>query len=482
VRQGLSKLASLFFVGLIFLPVQLARANQGPIGAIYAATNNGVFKSTNGGASWTVANSGLAGNVFSLAIDPSNPSTLYAGTDGSHVFKSTNGGQSWIAASSGLEDTIVLSLAIDPANPNTLYAGTATSAFFPGSGVFKSIDAAQTWTASNSGLPVAIIDVLRIDPSNPATLYAGTNFAGVFKSTNGGQSWTAANSGMTNALIEDLAVDPVNPTTLYAAIGGCSFNCSLTAGVFKSTNGGMSWAGVNSGITDLQVVSLAVEPSDTNILYAGTRLHGVFKSIDGGASWTPVNPDLSSTLFAIIHLPLAVDPLNPGIVYAGTVNGVFKSTDSGMNWTSANTGFPASTSIFELAIEPAAAATSVEIDIKPGSSSNSINPRSNGNIPVAVLTTSSFDASSVDPGTVRFGQTGKEAAQLRSSQEDVDKDGDLDLVLHFNTQQSGLKCGDSLAHLTGRTFDGQPVTGSDSVRTAGCHMRDEREKDGEPGL
>jgi hypothetical protein len=88
---------------------------------------------------------------------------------------------------------------------------------------------------------------------------------------------------------------------------------------------------------------------------------------------------------------------------------------------------------------------------------------------VAVVTTKSFDASSVDPSTVRFGRKGNEAAPLRSSLEDVDGDGDVDLLLHFATQQTGLRCGDSSARLTGNTFDGQEIEGSDSVRTVGCH-------------
>jgi hypothetical protein len=112
----------------------------------------------------------------------------------------------------------------------------------------------------------------------------------------------------------------------------------------------------------------------------------------------------------------------------------------------------------------------VAIDIKPGGSPNSINPRSNGNIPVAVLTTDSFDASSVDPSTVRFGRKGKEAAALRSSLEDVDGDGDLDLVLHFDTQQTSIVCGDTSARLTGKTSNGQQFTGSESIRTVDCQQ------------
>jgi hypothetical protein len=149
--------------------------------------------------------------------------------------------------------------------------------------------------------------------------------------------------------------------TVYAAIEGCSVNCFFPAGVFKSTNGGMSWVGVNFGITDLQVVSLAVDPRNTNVLYAGTRSNGVFKSIDAGGNWSPVNPALESTLFAIVHLPIVVGPLNSGTVYVGTFNGVFKSTDGGRSWTGANSGLPASTSVFALAIGPHVAPTIAEL-------------------------------------------------------------------------------------------------------------------------
>lgn len=110
----------------------------------------------------------------------------------------------------------------------------------------------------------------------------------------------------------------------------------------------------------------------------------------------------------------------------------------------------------------------IDIDIKPGSFPNSINPRNRGVIPVAILTTATFDAATVDPTTVFFGKTGTEAAPVQSALEDVDGDVDTDLILHFNTQDTGIMCGDTSASLTGETFDGQAIEGSDSIKTAGC--------------
>lgn len=111
--------------------------------------------------------------------------------------------------------------------------------------------------------------------------------------------------------------------------------------------------------------------------------------------------------------------------------------------------------------------TSVAIDIRPGSFPNSINPRSRGVIPVAVLTTSTFDAGTINPSTVTFGRN--LSGPVNSALEDVDKDGDLDLILHFPTQDTGITCGDTAASLTGQTYAGQTVKGSDSINTVGCN-------------
>jgi len=121
----------------------------------------------------------------------------------------------------------------------------------------------------------------------------------------------------------------------------------------------------------------------------------------------------------------------------------------------------------------------IEIDVKPGNESNSINLKSKGVIPVAILTTSDFDATTVDPSSVRFGQTGTEAAPVHEGGhiEDVNGDGNFDLLFHFRTQETGLQEGDTEAYLTGEiltvralavesTGGGQAISGCDAVKTS----------------
>lgn len=118
----------------------------------------------------------------------------------------------------------------------------------------------------------------------------------------------------------------------------------------------------------------------------------------------------------------------------------------------------------------------LRIDIKPASEQNSINIRPKGVISVAILSTNladgesaNFDATTVDPLSVEFGPTDALEAHGRGHIEDVDKDGDLDLLLHFRTQEAGIKCGDAFASLSGQTFDDVPILGSDSIKTVPCN-------------
>jgi hypothetical protein len=111
--------------------------------------------------------------------------------------------------------------------------------------------------------------------------------------------------------------------------------------------------------------------------------------------------------------------------------------------------------------------TRAQVDIKPGSYPNPINPRSNGVMPVAILGSSSFDVTTVNIQTVKFGP-GQTAPANGTGVQDINGDGIPDLVLHFDTRASQITCTDTAAFLNGQTTSGQPIVGSDSIMTVGC--------------
>ena len=110
----------------------------------------------------------------------------------------------------------------------------------------------------------------------------------------------------------------------------------------------------------------------------------------------------------------------------------------------------------------------VQIDIKPGVFPNTVNPNGPGVIKVGIVTSTTFNATAVDKKTVRFGLTGTEAAPTKASLEDIDGDGDMDMIFTFNIKDTLLTCGSISAALTGKTRSGQSIEGSDSIRTVGC--------------
>ncbi|MEI6309625.1 MAG: hypothetical protein WCP58_08295 [bacterium] len=277
----------------------------------------GLCKSTDAGASWNASSSGLTSyNVNCILIDTSPLDALYAGTDGGGICKSTDGGASWNASSSGLTNSDALCLVFG-STPRTLYAGTR------GSAVFRSTDGGANWEPWSNGLTRNVVLCLAsyIPPHHGSevvdpTLYAGTLYGGVFKSTNGGGNWSEINNGLTGTLVSDIAIDPSNSQILYAA---------TDAGAFKSTNGGGNWSEINNGITSFPIQSIAIDPSNARILYAGSKYGGVFRSIDGGNNWETMNQGLAG--YALLIGKLAIDPSSPRILYAGTDGGVLKASD-----------------------------------------------------------------------------------------------------------------------------------------------------------
>jgi hypothetical protein len=263
---------------------------------------------------------GLSGKtVLSLVIDPNQPSILYAGMDGLGIYKTSDGGTNWTQLSSGITDKRVLALIVDPNITTTLYAGT------PSKGVFRSYDGGATWSPANTGLTSLGVHTLAIDPSATTTIYCGTG-DGVFKTIDGGDTWSGAYSTGLPAerSIDALAINPATASELYAGLD--------TTGVYKSTDGAVSWTASNSGLVILTIRSLCIDPDTTSTVYAGTEWIGepwgqVSKSIDSGASWTGNWPCGTGVL------ALAVDPHDSKKVFAGTwPAGAAVSDDGGATW------------------------------------------------------------------------------------------------------------------------------------------------------
>ncbi len=157
-----------------------------------------------------------------------------------------------------------------------------------------------SWTAINSGLPGATQGVtgVAIDPAVPSTLYAWTSAGDVFKSMDGAASWTPL-GGVGGATA--LAIDPQKTSTLYAA---------TTHGLLKSPDGGASWHGANSGLTDTSIIWLAINPITSATLYAVTS-SGLFKSTDAAGSWSLINSGLPPGTSTVV-----LDPIHPSTIYA----------------------------------------------------------------------------------------------------------------------------------------------------------------------
>ena len=294
--------------------------------------------------------------VLSLALNPSAPGMVFAGTDGGGLFKTSDGGRTWAAVAS-LQQTQIHTLAFAPSDPSVLYAGTEL-------GVYRSRDGGATWTdvALRYGGPATAIAV---DPHNPAVVYAGHTGVGVIKSTDGGDNWTVLYPPTPGSapVVGVLAVDPRDSDILYFSLQdggvfrsfqGVSFTPINTGlppaaqvsalsiqpvntatilagtnfGVYFTANAGGSWAAYNAGMEAIQVNTLIVNPQATGILYAGTA-QGVYYTFNTGQSWTPINRGLPTCSVPA----LAIDPTEPHTLYAATATaGIFKSTDGGYTW------------------------------------------------------------------------------------------------------------------------------------------------------
>jgi len=382
---------------------------------IYAGSvSGGVWKTTNGGEAWTPLMDGEVNlNVSALVMKPGNSNVLYAGTGeaflnadalpGRGVFKTTDGGQTWTRfhEANGLNTAFITQLAISPAAPSVIYASgrraystnNIPAETTPDLGdafvnaIFKSINEGQSWTDMTTGkvdnnpnssstfdnIPTDI----EVSPLSPDTIFASFGLSpgstptpgGIWKSVDGGQTWTRLTNGLPDPAAAnngygriELAMAPSNPRVIYALFSyinktgdGTSLKKNEALGVWKTVNGGNSWTQVATPLSTAQrnisdgrttVLgqqgffnnALAVHPTDPNTVFAGGI--DIYRSTNGGTSWTQVSMWVPGTSgFSYAHADNHVFAFSMGtnpILYVGNDGGVYRSFNNGTTWGELN--------------------------------------------------------------------------------------------------------------------------------------------------
>lgn len=283
------------------------------------------------------------GNIRSVVVSPSNENILYAASYSypCKIFRSIDAGASWTRT--GSYNGYNYCMAIDPSD--NLYSGYYGR-------VWKSTDGGATWT---SGTVTSVyVYGLAVHPTDPSIIVgAGRKYisSGVYdmvfiKSTNSGSTWTTTTVLNTGGYCYGwcVAIDPSSPNTIY--VGGSErISTTYYPRVYKSTDGGSNFTDVTwAATTGYYTYSLAVHPTNSNIVYAGTYTDGIYRSTDNGGSWTKV-----STYF--YNYRMATSSLDPNLVFSSGYSSVYRSTDAGLTWTSFSSGLDGSY-LWGLAISP----------------------------------------------------------------------------------------------------------------------------------
>jgi uncharacterized repeat protein (TIGR01451 family) len=311
-------------------------------------------------------NGPTSGRINGIAAHPTDPNTLYVAAAGGGVWKTTNGGSTWSPLTDSEITLSMGAIAIAPSNPSVIYAGTGDANFHIdsnyGRGVLVSTNGGTSWTLRNnaSAFDRKAISEIAVDPTNANVAYVavggngGVNGTpgntGIWKTTDAGVNWTHSTIDLTSAQPwTSVRIDPNNPSILYAAVG--QYTGSTPNGVYKSTDAGTSWnllaTAPSGGATGRIVVAIA--KSNSQVVYvsvASPGSYGLYKfmrSDNGGATFTDLTAGTPNYMGSggWFATTLIVDPLNSAIVYAGGgagTNSILRSINSGVTWTDINTG------------------------------------------------------------------------------------------------------------------------------------------------
>ena len=307
---------------------------------------------------WRFVGPYRGGRVVAVAGVVDDPLKFYFGAAHGGVWKTSDAGMNWRNVSDGFFNfPAVGALDVSASDPEVIYAGTGEGLqrqfISPGDGVYKSTDGGETW--ANVGLKeTRHIARLRIHPTNPDIVFVaamGDMFGpnpdrGVYRTMDGGETWVRVlYKGETTGAV-DLTIDPSNPRVIIASLNHHvtypwdEESGGPTSGLFKSTDGGDSWADIthNPGMPKGMVgkICVAISPASSSRVYAFIEADegdgGIYRSDDGGANWQRTHTDPGKMEIPNSYNHLTADTQDPDIVYIQPITGLLKSTDAGQSF------------------------------------------------------------------------------------------------------------------------------------------------------